>query len=221
MGQHKANLTPAALTKLHKVLWASYYMSDLGIMIPKASVLFFYARIFTTQSRWFRYGLWLAHILNVAWWLSAIARCLLFCDPVNKYWDGAAVDGFCRSADSLYIGSAVPSVVIDFFVLLLPMPIIARLSMKNSRKAMITGLFVCGYLVIAISLGRLIISLKTGNALDEDLTCTYSLSPFLFVFPPLSLSLSLSPHIPIEPKNQTNPKKKPLLHRQTLTQSFI
>ena len=78
---------------------------------------------------------------------------------MNKYWDGEAVEGYCRSADALYIGSAVPSVVIDFFVLLLPLPIIARLNMKNSRKAMITGLFVCGYLVIAISLGRLITTL--------------------------------------------------------------
>ena len=172
MGQHVKTISPANLTKLLKVLWASYYMSDLGIMIPKASVLFFYARIFTTQQRWFRAGLWLAHILNVAWWLSAVARCLLFCNPVEKYWEGEAVPGFCRSADALYIGSAVPSVVIDFFVLLLPLPIIARLSMKLGRKAAITGLFICGYLVIAISLGRLITSLKSGDALNEDLTCT-------------------------------------------------
>ena len=114
--------------------------------LSKASVLFFYARIFTTQSRLFRYGLWVGHILNFLWWLTSIARCLLFCVPVDKYWN-IQKPGFCRSADALYIGSAVPSVVIDAYVLLLPLPIIARLSMKLGRKTLVIVVFICAYLL--------------------------------------------------------------------------
>ena len=170
------------------MLWASYFMSDIGVTLPKASVLFFYVRIFTTQNKWFRRAVYLAHALNIGWWLSAIARCLLFCDPVHKYWD-TKTPGFCRPSNSLYIGSAVPSVAIDLIILLLPLPVISTLSLKFSRKILVSGVFVCGYLwvlllprrswtllithprVIAISLGRMITSLMLGPALEEDFTC--------------------------------------------------
>lgn len=187
LGNHIGTLPPQGVKQLLKVLWISYYMSDLGIALAKASCLFFYARTFTTQNRWFRYGLWLGQTLNFLWWLSAVARCLLFCDPVDKYWN---VDkpGFCRSADALYIGSAVPSTVIDVFVLLLPLPMIARLSMKLSRKALVAGVFICGYLVVAISLGRLITSLTSGDLLNEDITY-YGVTLLIWVAaePPVSI----------------------------------
>lgn len=163
-------------------------MADLGISLPKASVLFFYARIFTTQNRMFRYGLWLAHTLNLLWWISSIVRCLLFCAPVDKYWH-TKKPGSCRGGHGLFIGSAVPSVVIDFFILILPLPMISGLSLKKSRKFLVIGVFICGYTlenppiddrrrltvrdsVIAISLGRLITSLTFGKRLNEDFTCT-------------------------------------------------
>ena len=139
-------LSSSDITQLLKVLWASYFMSDLSVSLSKASVLFFYARVFTTRSRWFRYGLWLGHILVILWWLTSIARCLLFCEPVDKYWN-IQKPGFCRSADGLYLSSAVPSVVIDFYILLLPLPIIGGLSMKLGRKILIIAVFICAYLL--------------------------------------------------------------------------
>jgi len=120
-------------------------MGDAGISLPKGSVLLFYARIFTTQNRAFRYALWVGHALNFLWWIGAIVRCVLFCSPVEKYWN-TSEPAFCRNADVMYIGSAVPSVVIDLYILLLPLPIIWTLSMKLSRKLLVIGVFLCGYL---------------------------------------------------------------------------
>jgi len=45
-----------------------------------------------------------------------------------------------------------------------------QLQMKKSRKALIIGVFLCGYCVIVISLGRLITVITTETALNEDLT---------------------------------------------------
>ena len=120
-------------------------MGDIGLALPKASVLFFYSRVLTTQNRAFKYGLWFGHILNVLWWIASVVRCLIFCTPVDKYWNKAK-PGHCRSADALYIASAVPSVAIDLYILLLPLPIIWRLSMKLSRKILVAGVFLSGYL---------------------------------------------------------------------------
>ena len=187
LGNHIVDLPQNTIEQILHVLWISYFMADLGISLPKASVLFFYARIFTTRNRLFRYGLWFAHALNLLWWISAIVRCLLFCMPVDKYWD-TKKPGWCRNGDGLFIGSAVPSVIIDFFILILPLLMISGLSLKISRKFLVIGVFICGYTldnlsiadregliscdsVIAISLGRLITTLTYGKRLDEDFTC--------------------------------------------------
>ena len=145
LGQHVKTLSASALTEVLKSLWASYWLSDFGLSLSKASVLFFYARVFTTHTRWFKYGLWVAHALNILWWLSSIARVLLFCYPVYKYWDTKA-PGFCRSPDGIYIASAVPSVFIDLFILILPIPLIYQLSLKTGRKILVIAIFLCGYL---------------------------------------------------------------------------
>lgn len=145
LSQHVETISTRNLEEILKALWVSYWMGDIGLALPKASVLFFYSRVLTTQNRAFKYGLWLGHILNVLWWIASIARCLIFCTPVDKYWDRAK-PGHCRSADALYIASAVPSVAIDLYILLLPLPIIWRLSMKLSRKMLVAGVFLSGYL---------------------------------------------------------------------------
>ena len=120
-------------------------MSDLTTFLAKMSALLFYARVLTTQIRWFRYGLWLTQTLNFLWYLSSIARCFLSCVPVDKYWRPGKA-GSCRDPNALYLGNVIPAVIIDLLILLLPLPIISRLSMKKSRKVLITGVFICGYL---------------------------------------------------------------------------
>lgn len=145
LGKHIDTLPKQSIEQVLKVLWISYFMGDAGISLPKASVLFIYARVFTTHNRAFRYGLWLGQILNFLSWIAAITRCLLFCTPVDKYWK-TNKQGFCRSADALYIGSAVPNVVIDLYILLLPLPILLGLSLKLGRKMLVIGVFVCGYM---------------------------------------------------------------------------
>ena len=140
LGQHIDDISPKNTEQLLKVLWAAYFFSDAGIALPKASVLLFYQRVLTTQNQWFKCGLWLGHSLNFLWWLSGIARDLVFCDPVYKYWK-PETPGSCRSAASLYLGSAIPSVVIDFYILILPLPVLARLSLKFIRKLLIWGYF--------------------------------------------------------------------------------
>ncbi|KAA6409751.1 MAG: hypothetical protein FRX48_06363 [Lasallia pustulata] len=187
LGKHAAKLPHQNIEQMLKVLWASYFMGDAGISLPKASVLFMYSRVFTTRNRAFRYGFWLGQTLNFLAWIAAITRCLLFCTPVDKYWKTNG-PGFCRSADSLYIGSAVPNVAIDLYILILPLPILLGLSLKRARKFLIVGVFLCGYLVIAISLGRLVTSLTYGKRLDEDFT--YNGIPLIFwvaAEPPVSI----------------------------------
>ena len=144
-GRHITTIPFSDLEKLLKVLWVDYFLGDACLTLTKASALLFYQRIFTTNSRLFRYSLWLGHTVVFLWEISAIVRCLLLCSPVDKYWMPRK-PGFCRSSDAMYIGSAVPSAAIDLYILILPIPMLWNLHMYWSRKLFISGVLLCGYL---------------------------------------------------------------------------
>ena len=143
-GRHIKTIPSSNVEQLLKVLWVSYIMGDTCLTLTKISALLLYQRIFTSRSPWFRYALWVGYALAVLWWISAIIRVNLFCEPVDKYWQ-TKKPGFCRSSDDLYIGSAVPSVVIDLYILLLPIPQIWQLQLNKSKKLFISGVLICGY----------------------------------------------------------------------------
>ena len=133
------------LEQLLRVLWIDYWLGDACLSLTKASALLFYQRIFTTNSRPFRYALWVGYGLVILWWISAIARVLLLCTPVVKYWK-PETPGFCRNTDKMYIASAVPSVIIDVYILVLPIPMLWGLQLGRARKFLVSGVFICGYL---------------------------------------------------------------------------
>ncbi|KAL2057974.1 hypothetical protein ABVK25_001591 [Lepraria finkii] len=59
----------------------------------------------------------------------------------------------------------------------MPLPTLWRLQADKSRKLLITGVFVCGYRVIVVFIGRLVTVAKAGSALEEDLT--WSTIPYI------------------------------------------
>ncbi|KAJ5807082.1 hypothetical protein N7474_010674 [Penicillium riverlandense] len=60
--------------------------------------------------------------------------------------------------------------ILDVIILLIPLPLLWTLQMTKAKKVMLSGLFVCGYSVVIVSLGRLVTLLKAGSALEADLT---------------------------------------------------
>ena len=189
LGKHIQGIPPSNEIKQLKALYACEMIYDISISLPKISVLLFYARVFTTQERVFRYALWFTHFLVIGWLLSIVLFTSLLCDPVEKQWK-PTIPGYCHPNTEAWLASAIPSVVIDLILLLLPLPMLWRLQMKKSRKFLIMAVFICGYWsvvfhalftdtklvnsVIIISLGRLITVSITGAALNADLTCMFS-----------------------------------------------
>ncbi len=56
------------------------------------------------------------------------------------------IDGHCSNEDTLWLGSVIPSVIIDLIILIMPLPMIWKLQMKLTKKILIMGVFMCGYL---------------------------------------------------------------------------
>lgn len=145
MGKHIEVVPPENLTPFLKLLWVEYYIFDAGTSIAKGSALLFYARVFNNTKSRFKYALWTVHALNAAWLVGIIFAVIFECTPIQKAWD-PTIPGRCDNEDALWLGSGIPSLLIDVLILLLPLPMLWRLQMKLSRKLLLVGVFACGYM---------------------------------------------------------------------------
>lgn len=145
LGKHIDTVSPGDVTKGLLILYADYPLYDIAITLPKFSALCFYARVFNARSnRPLRIVLWTTAATNMGWIIYAIISAIFQCTPVNKAWQ-PAVGGYCINTYDWWMSSAISSVIIDFIILLIPMPILWKLKLRPLRKLMLVGVFFCGY----------------------------------------------------------------------------
>ena len=144
LGEHVTNIPPSKQIEQLNALYACYVIYDMSISLPKMSALLFYARIFGTQAKLFKHALWITHFLVVGWFISAVLIGVLLCNPVEKQCK-PTIPGHCHPNTVLWLTSAIPSVIIDLILLLLPLPLLWRLQMKKSHRILIMTVFACGY----------------------------------------------------------------------------
>ncbi|KAM7214525.1 hypothetical protein V8F06_010086 [Rhypophila decipiens] len=162
---------PEDLMVIAKSTFAIYFLYNTALLLCRASALLFLRRVFPAiaAGRWFNITVWITHGMNVAWWIGCIFGTIFHCNPVEKNWN-AAVEGECLPNSGMFIGSAVPSVFIDLVILLLPLPLLWHIKVSAAKKIGIIMIFILGYGVIVVSLGRLVTVLKSSEALNNDIT---------------------------------------------------
>ncbi|KAF2964630.1 hypothetical protein GQX73_g8935 [Xylaria multiplex] len=168
-GQHIWTLSHEQILLFSKLLYAGTFFFFTEIALTKFSVLFFLSRIFPARnnSRQFNIALWTCYGLNCAWLISTIFATVFLCNPVQKSWN-PYLEGTCGTQLNLYLGNAIPSAVIDLCILLLPLPKIWTLRIGIGRKIGLLSIFILGYAVIVVSIGRLVQVAQTGDKLNTD-----------------------------------------------------
>jgi len=129
-----------------KIIFVIYFIYDSALFLTKLSALLFFSRIFPAYANaaWFNIIIYVTHGLNVAWFLGIIFGTLFMCNPIAKNWN-PMLDGTCGETTALWYGSAIPSVIIDLIILLLPLPKIWGLQTSRARKGGIIAIFLLGY----------------------------------------------------------------------------
>ena len=67
------------------------------------------------------------------------------CHPLRKYWD-VKIDCNCVDATNIFLADGVISVLSDFTILLLPMPLLWKLHLSKKRKVKFVLVFGGGIL---------------------------------------------------------------------------
>ncbi|RCI07612.1 hypothetical protein L249_1653 [Ophiocordyceps polyrhachis-furcata BCC 54312] len=122
-GRHLDTLPGPGLLRINKYVFILYFLYDGGLFFTKESALAFLSRVFPRRAtpRWFYICLWVGHGLNLTWLSGVFFGTLFTCDPIAKSWNDL-IPGHCGLISGLFVGSAVPSVFIDLFILVLPLP---------------------------------------------------------------------------------------------------
>jgi hypothetical protein len=201
VGRHIWAVPPEDIPRILKLLYIAYLFYGFSLTVTKSATLVFFSRVFPsyTVSRWWIRAIWATHALNIAWLLGYTFVIIFQCKPIAFFWD-MSLEGTCARQINIYIGSAVPSVIIDLIILILPVPMLLHLQTSKARKAGIILIFVLGYgyvklpgtsltshaivilmlnSVVVVSVGRMVTSLVIQDKLEQDLTCKLSLDPLI------------------------------------------
>lgn len=167
-----AAINPLLLVEGGRRLYIAIFFFDSSISFPKLSAIFFYARIFPKHNKLFRINLWIVGSLGVGWIVSALLSTVFQCTPIERAWN-PALPGHCINDFAWYTSTAAISLAIDFYILLLPVPMIWGLSASLRRRIYLLGAFFLAYSVIVLSLGRMISTIRLIPTVREDLTWSF------------------------------------------------
>jgi len=131
-----------SLTLLQIVLIDEYiYLFNLTII--KLSILFMYKRLFPIQT--IRVAAQVLGGISITWALVYTIVASLQCIPLKKMWH-PEVEGTCISLFGLYLGNAIPNVLTDMAILVLPLTQVWRLQVRLWQRIVLVGMFLLGSL---------------------------------------------------------------------------
>lgn len=113
------------------------------ITLIKLSVLAMYRSIFPTTL--VNTGTYVLGALVMAWWVAVIIVTFAQCRPLYGLWTlSAMATAQCMDRLGLFLGNAIPNIIIDLFILALPLYEVARLQMARIKKTGILSIFLLG-----------------------------------------------------------------------------
>ncbi|KAK1998617.1 CFEM domain-containing protein [Colletotrichum falcatum] len=148
-------LTPENISRVLLVFYALSicYMTCLAAI--KASILFLYLRIFPDEG--FRRILWYTQLINLLAFVAYTTTTVFLCQPISYFWTGWAkeTEGRCINLNAFAEGNGAFNVIMDVWMLILPLSQVYNLNMKLKKKLGVMLMFGIGIILTAVSVYRL------------------------------------------------------------------
>ncbi|GFP53034.1 satratoxin biosynthesis SC1 cluster protein 4 [Trichoderma asperellum] len=164
--------------------WAvGLFIAELGYFVTiacvKWSILAFYYRSFKIRSS-VKLPIFTLAVIVLMWAVGVILVTILQCQPTNAWWERfnpthpLQPDQYKCTVDSVkfFYGNAIPTIVTDILILVLPLPYITKLQLPRGQKWALAGIFLVGLFVTIVSIVRLHYLLQ-GNLTSPDITWNF------------------------------------------------
>jgi len=153
-GKHLWTLTFQDFTRLWQMTYAFVLIYATCVSLTKASILLFYRRLFGTNWAWK-----LCMSLVVGYWVAIVIAWFAGCRPASYFWEqftNPEADGVCMNTSLFYFVNGICAMLIDVFILLVPIPTIYHLRMRRSQKVAVSGILLLGAFVCIASILRIV-----------------------------------------------------------------
>jgi hypothetical protein len=154
---------PLILTPKNNIINMSLYV--FGMVCVKFSILMLYERIF--RSVVFKRALIALGAFIAAWALTAFFASIFNCYPISSAWD-PAVKGRCIDYGKVTMVIGILNVLIDFIMLVYPIPMVWGLNMTTRRKFLLSLTFAAGCCACIISIARLFYARRVASTYDPS-----------------------------------------------------
>ncbi|KAJ5243269.1 uncharacterized protein N7469_001596 [Penicillium citrinum] len=134
------------LTYIGELLWATV----LGL--TQLSILQYYLR--RLQQRLAMRLSYAGMGLCSALWIASSLATAFICTPSRKVWL-ASLEGDCGNRNKLHTGCAVSGLILNVFILLLPLPVIRNMQLTWPKKVWLAIIYILGLVLIGLSAVRI------------------------------------------------------------------
>ncbi|KAI9170587.1 Satratoxin biosynthesis SC23 cluster protein [Paramyrothecium foliicola] len=146
---------PDNVTLILKRMYVLFILYITSRDLVRLSILLFYQRIFG-KIPVVRRLIHFTFAFILACW-AAFAMAIIFgCKPIDHFWKGwdGESEGHCVDKHVLFWAGAVIVTAIDIWIMLIPLPFIARLKFPLRKKILTGVMFTFGIFVVIVSLYR-------------------------------------------------------------------
>ncbi|KAK1472298.1 CFEM domain-containing protein [Colletotrichum abscissum] len=158
-----------------QVFFAFEVIYTLSISALKASILFFYIRVFSMVSRTFSLVLWLTQTFNFLFCLAFTVANLNQCRPFSNAWEAwdGRHPGYCINVYAMFIAHAAINIALDVWMLGLPVTQVLWLNLRKRQKVEIVVMFSLGVVITIVSAIRLKVLLSLEGFQDPTYDAFY------------------------------------------------
>jgi hypothetical protein len=114
----------------------------------KAALLLLYYRIFGVNST-FRRTIYLSGFVITAYFIACTIAAIAGCQPVSYFWNKSQ-PGHCMDEVNFFRWNGIASMLMDFLILCLPLPMTWRIKANRRQKIILSGIFLLGFLFVLL-----------------------------------------------------------------------
>ncbi|KAL4771204.1 hypothetical protein BDW60DRAFT_223569 [Aspergillus nidulans var. acristatus] len=165
-GYHAWDVSKNDMIKFQKASYAITLVYVPMVFVIKLALLAVMLRIFAPdrQKVMIVYG---TIVVLLLYYIPALFIKIFFCKPISTYWFGAEVTGgTCLDQRKVIIADATISMISDFWILVLPIPMLWSLKMCLSKKLRVIGILGAGGLATGFSVWRLVMMVDESQTPD-------------------------------------------------------
>lgn len=160
-GHHITELEHSRVMLCLKLGFAIRIMYSMALGLVKISTCVMLSRIFSMPAIKLMARILIG--LTCCWIVTTVLTGFLICRPLQMVWDPFIPGGKCDNQIILFAASGIVNVVTDFFILLVPLPVVSKLKLPRASKFGLLIIFCMGILTMLFGSVRIAILFRVSR----------------------------------------------------------